>query len=336
MTWPNFSYDIYENFEDASLASGLSLTDPDGKVTLPSTDFYKDGSNCLKIDCSGSGEWGSKIEYYCDVENVSFGLWYKTATMDSSFRLATVCTAKNYSFAYQIQLIEELDWSNNRGFAVNFFDETFIPCTDNTWYWITCRYRKDIGGEVNIYNEVRELLGTLTITNANTTNCALLQIGQVYSSDHRDNTYIYVDGYVIDFTSASFPLLGWETVTYTEASSSISGLGDIIGPKLSIIYPLNTSIIGAGEIGNVSIKRLYELAGNSVQSDYGEYMLDSLIYNDLSLKEAIKILLAVNAGKSTGGGTSSIKFRDINDTKDKISAVVDQNGNRSNITILKD
>jgi len=46
-----------------------------------------------------------------------------------------------------------------------------------------------------------------------------------------------------------------------------------------------------------------------------------------------RILLSALAGKSTGGGTSSVAFRDIADSKNRITANVDENGNRTSITI---
>jgi urocanate hydratase len=45
-------------------------------------------------------------------------------------------------------------------------------------------------------------------------------------------------------------------------------------------------------------------------------------------------LAAVMAGKSSGGGGTTIHFRDLGDTKDRIAATVDTNGNRS--TVVKD
>ena len=40
------------------------------------------------------------------------------------------------------------------------------------------------------------------------------------------------------------------------------------------------------------------------------------------------------AGKTSGGGTTTVKFRDLADTKDSVVATVDGNGNRTNIGTL--
>jgi len=51
----------------------------------------------------------------------------------------------------------------------------------------------------------------------------------------------------------------------------------------------------------------------------------------ISLAGALKLCLSVLTGKSSGGGTATIVFRDIADSKNRISATVDINGNRTAI-----
>jgi hypothetical protein len=51
----------------------------------------------------------------------------------------------------------------------------------------------------------------------------------------------------------------------------------------------------------------------------------------ISLREAIRILLAGMSARSTGGGTATISFRDLLNTKNRIRATVDANGNRTAI-----
>lgn len=53
----------------------------------------------------------------------------------------------------------------------------------------------------------------------------------------------------------------------------------------------------------------------------------------ISLKDAIRLLLSVSVGKATGGNTTSIHFRDVEDTKDSVTMTVDSSGNRSSVTL---
>ena len=52
----------------------------------------------------------------------------------------------------------------------------------------------------------------------------------------------------------------------------------------------------------------------------------------LSLTQALRIILAVLAGKASGGGTTEIIYRDTNDSKDRVTATVDRKGNRTTVT----
>jgi hypothetical protein len=51
------------------------------------------------------------------------------------------------------------------------------------------------------------------------------------------------------------------------------------------------------------------------------------------LQEMMRIMFAALSGKSSGGGTVTLKFRDSGDAKDRISATVDATGNRSAVTL---
>ena len=52
-----------------------------------------------------------------------------------------------------------------------------------------------------------------------------------------------------------------------------------------------------------------------------------------TVEEAMKLLTSFAAGKTSGGGTGTVVFRDTTDSTDRISMNVDTNGNRSSVTI---
>lgn len=56
---------------------------------------------------------------------------------------------------------------------------------------------------------------------------------------------------------------------------------------------------------------------------------DDVVEGSTTLRQAIKLMLSVLTGKSSGGGTSTLVFRDIGDTKNRVSVTVDANGNRT-------
>lgn len=59
---------------------------------------------------------------------------------------------------------------------------------------------------------------------------------------------------------------------------------------------------------------------------------DEVMESTVTARQAMKAILAVLTGKSSGGRTNSITFRDIADSKNRITATVDAAGNRTAVT----
>lgn len=59
----------------------------------------------------------------------------------------------------------------------------------------------------------------------------------------------------------------------------------------------------------------------------------SLVDDSVSFQSAIKVILASLAGKATGGGTATITFRDAADSKNVLTMTVDENGNRTSVSL---
>jgi len=70
-------------------------------------------------------------------------------------------------------------------------------------------------------------------------------------------------------------------------------------------------------LNNISIADIF--TGTEVDNDG----------TSINLTGAIKLLLSVLTGESFGGGTDTVGFRDLQDTKNRISATVDTDGNRT-------
>ena len=58
-------------------------------------------------------------------------------------------------------------------------------------------------------------------------------------------------------------------------------------------------------------------------------ILAGAVEGTLTLVQAQRLMLAVLTGKSSGGGTTTVTFRDTADSKDRVVATVDVSGNRS-------
>lgn len=75
------------------------------------------------------------------------------------------------------------------------------------------------------------------------------------------------------------------------------------------------------------------LKAAGLDADAVDEILDEVIEGTITLRQALRIFLATLAGKSTGGGTATLTFKDNADTKARVTATVDANGNRTAITL---
>jgi hypothetical protein len=112
---------------------------------------------------------------------------------------------------------------------------------------------------------------------------------------------------------------GYVTVTGTVSANIIQWRGT--QPNV-----LQTNRVDA-YVGENNDKTGYALSATGVDA-----IIDEIIEGTLTLRQSLRIIYAVLFGKSTGGGTASVTFRDIGDTKARVTATVDANGNRTGIT----
>ena len=62
-------------------------------------------------------------------------------------------------------------------------------------------------------------------------------------------------------------------------------------------------------------------------------ILAGVIEGTITLQQSLRGLMSVNFHKASGGDTTSIKFRNLADTKNRITETVDANGNRTSVTL---
>ncbi len=62
-------------------------------------------------------------------------------------------------------------------------------------------------------------------------------------------------------------------------------------------------------------------------------ILDSNVEGTMTLRQALRVVLAVLAGKASGAPNGPLVYRDVFDTKNRVSGAVDTDGNRTSVTI---
>jgi hypothetical protein len=70
-----------------------------------------------------------------------------------------------------------------------------------------------------------------------------------------------------------------------------------------------------------------------MKTDVGDAALDEVVESTLTLRQLVRVFLSALAGKSNGGGTTTVNFRDYADSKNRVTATVDADGNRTAISV---
>jgi hypothetical protein len=115
----------------------------------------------------------------------------------------------------------------------------------------------------------------------------------------------------------SAPILSTTTHQITLATA-LSGAPES-GTNFVILPPVNLAI------GSLSAAQL--------TADAIDAILDEVVEGTLTLRQVLRILLAKATLKASGGGTTSVAFRDLADSKNRIAMTVDASGNRSAVTL---
>ena len=96
----------------------------------------------------------------------------------------------------------------------------------------------------------------------------------------------------------------------------------------------------AGNLDNLDVLLSTRLAASgytapptAAQNAAGLLDLVDGVEADYTVRGTLRIMLAASAGKLSGAATTNVLIRDVNDTKDRIDATVDTDGNRTAVTL---
>lgn len=173
------------------------------------------------------------------------------------------------------------------------------------------------GSNPEIFRLAPDGLGGSTLTN--------ILAGEVYNSS---GTFLQLEicpGSSLPFPAGTLTIVCGNTVL-GEQPQTIT----ISVPQ--IIYCDNYYVDKAGVVIPPGGHNIVPAAASS-PSAIAAAVLAAVVEGSLTIAAAVRILLSANAGKCSGMDGTSPKFRDIGDTKDRIAATVDKDGNRTAVTL---
>jgi hypothetical protein len=138
-------------------------------------------------------------------------------------------------------------------------------------------------------------------------------------ADAAPDYWVYEDETAAEIISGTMAKFDTKTGHYTE----LIGCTAVAGFKNGKTYTIFINATVGSDKGGISygFKAVTGLLASEVDNDG----------NSITMSGALKLILSVLCGKSAGGGTPTITFKDLADSKDRISATVNSVGDRTSI-----
>lgn len=93
------------------------------------------------------------------------------------------------------------------------------------------------------------------------------------------------------------------------------------------------TVRGVGDVDDSSGGATVDITGLVNPTNISSTLLSTLIDGSVSVKGALQVAIAALAGKASGGGTNTIIFRNAADDTNRVVMTVDDNGNRTSVTL---
>jgi hypothetical protein len=115
----------------------------------------------------------------------------------------------------------------------------------------------------------------------------------------------------------NFRLVAAETTVGEPTVSSVGAVTGAVG-----------SVTASVTVGTNNDKTGYRLSATGVDD-----VLDEVVEGSTTFRQMLRAFMAALAGKAAGLDTTTVTFRDAADSKDRITATVDEFGNRTVVTL---
>lgn len=122
---------------------------------------------------------------------------------------------------------------------------------------------------------------------------------------------------------------------------SVTASGDVDSAALTGKGNLTKELSGTSELTDALLSASGSMSGDIIvagelltTTNVAQSILDAIngVEDGLTVREALRLISAALAGKVSGAGGTTVTIRDVADSKDRIVATVDSNGNRTAIT----
>lgn len=213
MAFPDYAYDLFEDFEDA--LAGWTEDDTAGKLDpLDNTAEYA-GTYGMSVLWDNAAIALIQRDIGSDKTNISVGFWFYGQALGAFsaggpvFRCDDlILTTGNY--------VLKCHWHRS-------VDNTYMLALEgtgalqhtgtlsvSTWYWITIDVDRNNTSTLRVYDTAHSQVGVDVTTTARDFAIRHIGFGKINTISDGSSAG-FMDNIVSDWTDATFPLLGWET-----------------------------------------------------------------------------------------------------------------------------
>jgi len=174
--------------------------------------------------------------------------------------------------------------------------------------------------------------------------------GIVQPDTHTHNTEVVLGNLTL---ARVIEMINGYTITFEDGNYQV----DLVGANSNVSDVTNLNSVGLRSYNSAGLilvggenETLSKLDNMIVENSAGNYFTpaalqtipiedivdainNEVVEGALSHADALRLIIAVLMGKSSGGGTDTIRLRDIGDSKDRVVATVDDNGNRTGVVL---
>jgi len=143
---------------------------------------------------------------------------------------------------------------------------------------------------------------------------------------------VYVDGLAGDTATPDWTTRWFELAGVTAAAVADAVLDEATSGHTSA-GSFSKAVTDILEDSGTTIPTLLSTTGVVLTAAGIDAILDEVVVGSYTMRQLLKVMAAAMAGKATGGGTTTVTFRGVDDTSNVIVATVDANGNRSAVTL---
>jgi hypothetical protein len=123
-------------------------------------------------------------------------------------------------------------------------------------------------------------------------------------------------------------------ITLTVDFDSVTGLNNVrVVATSGNGYAAGSSyflVITAGTVDSVSV--VGEVVGSFTLGRVADAIWDEEVDGTVTARQSLRLANSANGAKLSGAATASVAIRDLADTKDRVTATVDSDGNRTAVT----